>query len=74
MIVITSAVGSISHYLLGHMHWQIGLFLVAAFTLGALVGNQKAGTIAEKKLVGFIAGGLIAAGVAMAIFTVSQFK
>src|SRR5689334_5763352 len=74
MIVITSAVGSISHYLLGHIHWQIGLFLVAAFTLGALVGNQKAGTIAEKKLVGFIAGGLIAAGVAMAIFTVSQLK
>jgi hypothetical protein len=72
MIVITSAVGSASHYLLGHVHWRIGLFLVVAFTAGAVVGNRKAGTIAENKLVRFIATGLIAAGFAMAIFAISQ--
>jgi uncharacterized membrane protein YfcA len=72
MIVITSAVGSISHYLLGHIQWKIGLFLVVAFTLGALFGNRQAGKLAEKNLVQFIAGGLIAAGLAMAVFTVSQ--
>jgi len=74
MIVITSAVGSTSHYLLGHIQWRIGLFLVLAFTLGALLGNLKAGTIAEKNLVRFIAAGLIAAGLAMAVFTISQLK
>ena len=69
MIVITSAVGSISHYLLGHIQWKIGLFLVVAFTLGAVFGNRQAGKLAEKSLVQFIAGGLIAAGLAMTVFT-----
>ncbi len=73
MIVITSAVGSISHYLLGHIQWKVGLFLVVAFTLGAVFGNRQAGKLAEKSLVQFIAGGLIAAGLAMAVFTLSQF-
>jgi uncharacterized membrane protein YfcA len=72
MIVITSAVGSVSHYLLGHIQWEIGLFLVVAFTLGSLFGNRRAGTLAEKSLVQYIAGGLIAAGLAMAVFTGSQ--
>ena len=73
MIVITSAVGSVSHYLLGHIHWRIGLFLVVAFTTGAVLGNRKAGTIAEHKLHRVIAAGLIAAGIAMAVFTASQW-
>jgi uncharacterized membrane protein YfcA len=74
MIVITATVGSISHYLLGHIQWKIGLFLVAAFTLGAIFGNFKAGTIKEQSLVKYIAWALIAAGAAMAIFTISQLK
>jgi uncharacterized protein len=74
MIVITSAVGLVSHYVLGHIHWRIGLFLVLAFTLGAVLGNRKAGTVAEQHLVQFIGAGLIAAGLAMAIFTVSQLN
>lgn len=73
MIVITSAVGSISHYLLGHIQWKIGLFLVVAFTLGAVFGNRQAGKLAEKSLVQFIAGGLIAAGLTMAVFTLTHF-
>ncbi|HEY7317561.1 MAG TPA: sulfite exporter TauE/SafE family protein [Candidatus Binatia bacterium] len=72
MIVITSAVGSISHYWLGHIQWEIGLFLVVAFTLGSVLGNQIAGKVSEKSLVKFIAMGLIAAGFAMVIFTASQ--
>lgn len=72
MIVITSAVGSISHYLLGHIQWEIGLFLVVAFTLGSVLGNRIAGTVSEKSLVKFIAMGLIAAGLAMVIFAASQ--
>ena len=74
MIVITAAVGSVSHYLLGHIQWKIGLFLVVAFTLGSVFGNRKAGTIKEKNLVQYIAWALIAAGVAMAIFTMSQIN
>ena len=74
MIVITATVGSISHYLLGHIQWKIGLLLVAAFTLGAIFGNFKAGTIKEQSLVKYIAWALIAAGAAMAIFTISQLK
>lgn len=70
MIVITSAVGSVSHYLLGHLQWEVGLLIVAAFVSGALLGNQMAGTIAEKPLVKAIGLGLIAAGVAMAVFTI----
>jgi uncharacterized protein len=68
MIVITSAVGSISHYLLGHIQLKIGLFLVAAFTAGSLFGNQMTGVLPEKKLVKFIGWGLVAAGITMAIF------
>ena len=68
MIVITSAVGSISHYLLGHIQFKIGLFLVAAFTAGSLFGNSMTGLLPEKKLVKFIGWGLVAAGITMAIF------
>lgn len=74
MIVITSAVGSVSHYLLGHIQWEVGLFLVLAFTLGSLFGNRKAGSITEKNLFQFIAWGLIAAGLSMALFTASQLN
>lgn len=74
MIVITSAVGSVSHYLLGHIQWKVGLFLVLAFTLGSIFGNRKAGSITEKNLFRFIAWGLIAAGLSMAIFTASQLN
>jgi uncharacterized membrane protein YfcA len=74
MIVITSAVGSVSHYVLGHIQWRIGLLLVFAFTLGSVFGNRKAGTISEESLRHFIACGLIAAGLAMAVFTASQLN
>lgn len=70
MIVITSSVGSVSHYLLGHIQWKSGLFLVVAFTLGSLFGNRRARTIKEKTLVQYIAWGLFGAGVAMAISTI----
>jgi len=67
MIVITSAVGSVSHYLLGHIQWKIGLLLVLSFTLGALFGNLRARSISESKLVKYIGFGLIAAGLSMAV-------
>ncbi len=67
MIVITSAVGSISHYLLGHIQWGIGLVLVGSFTLGALFGNRRARVVSETKLVKYIGLGLIAAGLSMAV-------
>ncbi len=73
MIVITSAVGSISHYLLGHIQWEIGLVLVLSFTLGALFGNHRARVISETSLVKYIGLGLIAAGLAMAVSVVSHF-
>lgn len=69
MIVITSAVGSVSHYLLGHIQWKMGLFLVVAFTLGSLYGNRKVRTIKEKTLVRYIAWGLLGAGLTMAVST-----
>jgi uncharacterized membrane protein YfcA len=67
MIVITSAVGSISHYLLGHIQWEIGLLLVLSFTLGAIFGNRRARVTSETTLVRFIGVGLIAAGLSMAV-------
>jgi len=67
MIVITSAVGSFSHYMLGHIQWEIGLLLVFSFTLGALFGNRRARVISETSLVKFIGLGLIAAGLSMAV-------
>ena len=72
MIVITSAVGSTSHYLLGHIQWKIGLLLVASFTLGALFGNRRARHMSEKKLVKYIGLGLIAAGLSMAVSVVAH--
>ena len=74
MIVITSAVGSVSHYLLDHLRWEIGLLLTAAFVSGSLVGNRLTRTIAERRLVKAIGLGLIAAGIAMAIFTGSHLR
>ena len=73
MIVITSAVGSASHYWLGHLRWEIGLLLTSGFVTGALLGNRMSGTIAERRLVKVIGLALIAAGIAMVIFTGSQF-
>jgi uncharacterized membrane protein YfcA len=67
MIVITSAVGSISHYLLGHIQWEIGLVLVLSFTTGAVFGNRRARVISETVLVKYIGLGLIAAGLSMAV-------
>ena len=72
MIVITSAVGSVSHYWLGHLRWEIGLLLTSAFITGSLLGNRMTRTIAERRLVKAIGLGLIAAGIAMVIFTGSQ--
>jgi len=72
MIVMTSAVGSVSHYYLGHIQWKMGLFLMFAFALGSVFGNRWAGAISEKNLVKLIAWGLIAAGITMAVFTGSQ--
>jgi uncharacterized protein len=72
MIVITSAVGSVSHYLLGHIQWEIGLLLVLSFTLGALVGNRRARVTSETSLVKFIGFGLIAAGLSMAASVVAR--
>jgi uncharacterized protein len=73
MIVITSTVGSIAHYLLGHIQWKIGLLLVSSFTLGALYGNHRARVVSETSLVKFIGLGLIAAGFAMAVSVVAHF-
>jgi uncharacterized membrane protein YfcA len=72
--VITSAVGSVSHYWLGHLQWEIGLLITLAFISGSLLGNRMTRTIAERRLVKAIGLGLIAAGVAMAIFTGSQLR
>lgn len=74
MIVITSAVGSVSHYWLGHLQWEIGLLITLAFISGSLLGNRMTRTIAERRLVKAIGLGLIAAGIAMVIFTGSQFR
>jgi uncharacterized membrane protein YfcA len=74
MIVITSAVGSVSHYWLGHLQWKIGLLLTLAFISGSLLGNRMTRTIAEHRLVKAIGVGLIAAGIAMVIFTGSQLR
>lgn len=74
MIVITSAVGSVSHYLLGHLQWETGLLLMAAFISGSLLGNRMTRTIAERHLVKAIGLGLIGAGIAMVIFTGSQLR
>jgi len=72
MIVITSAVGSTSHYLLGHIQWKIGLLLVASFALGALFGNRRARAMSERKLIKYIGFGLIAAGLSMAVSVVAH--
>lgn len=73
MIVITSLVGSVSHYFLGHIQWNIGLLLVTAFTAGAILGNRSAGRVSERILVKLIALGLMAAGLTMAVFTFYEF-
>lgn len=72
MIVITSAVGSISHYLLGHIQWEISLLLVLSFTFGAIFGNRRARVTSETTLVKFIGFGLIAAGFSMAVSVASR--
>lgn len=74
MIVITSAVGSVSHYWLGHLQWEIGLLVTLAFISGSLLGNRMTRTIPERRLVKAIGLGLIAAGIAMVIFTGSQLR
>jgi uncharacterized protein len=74
MIVITSAVGSISHFLLGHIQWEIGLVLVLGFTLGAVFGNRKARVISETTLVKYIGSGLLMASLAMAISAVGHLR
>jgi hypothetical protein len=74
MIVITSAVGSVSHYWLGHLRWEIGLLLTSAFISGSLLGNRMSRTIAERRLVKIIGLALIGAGIAMVIFTGSQLR
>jgi len=74
MIVITSAVGSISHFLLGHIQWTIGLVLVLGFTLGAVFGNRKARLIPERTLVKYIGSGLLMASLAMAVSAVGHLR
>ncbi|QCR23550.1 sulfite exporter TauE/SafE family protein [Pontibacter sp. SGAir0037] len=39
ILVITSCTGLLSHYLLGNVHWNRSLPLIAGFALGALAGN-----------------------------------
>jgi uncharacterized membrane protein YfcA len=74
LIVITSAVGSISHFLLGHIQWEIGLVLVLGFTLGAVFGNRKAKVVSETTLVKYIGAGLLMASLAMAISAVGHLR
>lgn len=56
MIVITSIIGSISHYLQGHIYLEKAWPVMLGFTLGALVGQKlnthiKAGIL--EKMIGF---------------------
>ena len=72
MIMITSLVGSVSHYLLGHLQMEMGLFLAGGFTLGSIFGNLRSANIGEKHLIRWIAWGLVFAGLVMATFTATQ--
>jgi uncharacterized membrane protein YfcA len=72
MIVITSLTGSITHYMLGHIQWRIGITIVASFVVGALGGNMLGTKVSDKRLSNLIAYGLMAAGIAMFVGTFFQ--
>jgi hypothetical protein len=68
MIIITSFIGAVSHYALGHVEWRIGVVLLASFACGAIAGNLLGLRISENRLVRLIGAGLIAAGMTTLVF------
>jgi uncharacterized membrane protein YfcA len=47
-MVFTGTAASMSHWLHGRLDWHLALPLAAAFLVGALIGNQFAGTIRSR--------------------------
>jgi uncharacterized membrane protein YfcA len=68
-IVTTSITGSVTHFFLGHLQWDLALLLAVSFSSGAILGNRIVIGVSEKKLVKLIAAGLVFAGLAMLLFS-----
>lgn len=67
MIVITSFTGSVSHYLLGHVHWDKSIPVIIGFLIGAIIGKFLNMKMNSKILDRIIATALILAGIAVLV-------
>lgn len=65
MIVFTSATGSVSHYLIGHIDFMFALPIILGFITGAFIGNKLNLNISEKTLAKLIGFGLLLAAAAV---------
>ena len=61
-VLLTSIVGSISHYLLGHMQFMISLPVILGFTAGAVLGNLLDVSNKNNRLEKLIGIGLLLSG------------
>ena len=68
MIMFTSLTGTVSHYLLGNIHFDFAAPIIAGFVIGAFVGNFFGIKLNAKILKIFIGVGLILAALSVWVF------
>jgi uncharacterized protein len=73
MIVFTSLTGSISHYILGNIHFTYASPIVLGFIVGAFAGNFWGIKIKGKSLKIYIGVGLILAALSVLIYSIHTF-
>ncbi len=73
MIMFTSLTGSISHYLLGNIHFRYATPIVLGFIIGAFAGNFWGIKIKGKLLKIYIGAGLILAALSVLIYSIYKF-
>ncbi len=72
MIMFTSFTGTISHYLLGNIHFDFAAPIIAGFVIGAFTGNFFGLKLNEKLLKIFIGIGLILAALSVLFYSLNS--
>lgn len=65
MIIFTSLSASITHYMLGHIHWDLAIPVILSFFIGSYTGNHFTGKVSDNQLKIYIGVALILAGLTM---------
>lgn len=65
MIIFTSLSASITHYMLGHIHWNLALPVIISFFIGSFTGNRFTGKFSDTQLNNYIGIALMLAALTM---------